>query len=60
MNEKEGMTPCVVQDVKNNNVLMLAYMNDESLEQTKKTGYMHYWSRSPFGRRERPPGTYRR
>jgi phosphoribosyl-ATP pyrophosphohydrolase/phosphoribosyl-AMP cyclohydrolase len=46
MNEKEGMTPCVVQDVKNNNVLMLAYMNDESLEQTKKTGYMHYWSRS--------------
>ncbi len=46
MSEKEGMIPCVVQDVKNNNVLMLAYMNDESLEQTKKTGYMHYWSRS--------------
>jgi phosphoribosyl-ATP pyrophosphohydrolase/phosphoribosyl-AMP cyclohydrolase len=46
MSEKEGMIPVVVQDVKNNNVLMLAYMNDESLEQTKKTGYMHYWSRS--------------
>jgi len=38
--------PVVVQDVKNNNVLMLAYMNDESIELTKKTGYMHYWSRS--------------
>lgn len=46
MSEKEGMMPCVVQDVRNNNVLMLAYMNEESLEQTKKTGYMHYWSRS--------------
>ena len=38
--------PVVVQDIKNNNVLMLAYMNDEALELTKKTGYMHYWSRS--------------
>jgi phosphoribosyl-ATP pyrophosphohydrolase/phosphoribosyl-AMP cyclohydrolase len=46
MSEEEGMIPVVVQDVKNNNVLMLAYMNDESIEQTKKTGYMHYWSRS--------------
>jgi phosphoribosyl-ATP pyrophosphohydrolase/phosphoribosyl-AMP cyclohydrolase len=46
MSEKEGMIPVVVQDVRNNNVLMLAYMNDESIEQTKKTGYMHYWSRS--------------
>jgi phosphoribosyl-ATP pyrophosphohydrolase/phosphoribosyl-AMP cyclohydrolase len=25
---------------------MLAYMNDEALELTRKTGYMHYWSRS--------------
>jgi phosphoribosyl-ATP pyrophosphohydrolase/phosphoribosyl-AMP cyclohydrolase len=40
------LVPVVVQDVKNNNVLMLAYMNDEALELTKKTGYMHYWSRS--------------
>jgi len=46
MSEKQELTPVVVQDVKNNNVLMLAYMNEESLKQTKKTGYMHYWSRS--------------
>jgi phosphoribosyl-ATP pyrophosphohydrolase/phosphoribosyl-AMP cyclohydrolase len=38
--------PVVVQDIRNNNVLMLAYMNDEALELTKKTGFMHYWSRS--------------
>jgi len=46
MSEEQSLMPVVVQDVKNNNVLMLAYMNDESLEKTKKTGYMHYWSRS--------------
>ncbi len=46
MSDEKGLIPVVVQDVKNNNVLMLAYMNAESLEQTKKTGYMHYWSRS--------------
>lgn len=46
MIEKKELVPVVVQDVKNNNVLMLAYMNDEALELTKKTGYMHYWSRS--------------
>lgn len=44
--EAKGLTPVIVQDVRNNNVLMLAYMNDESLELTRKTGYMHYWSRS--------------
>ena len=46
MSEKNGLMPVVVQDVRNNNVLMLAYMNDEALALTKKTGYMHYWSRS--------------
>jgi phosphoribosyl-ATP pyrophosphohydrolase/phosphoribosyl-AMP cyclohydrolase len=46
MSEGQELMPVVVQDVKNNNVLMLAYVNKESLELTKKTGYMHYWSRS--------------
>ncbi|OGS55529.1 MAG: hypothetical protein A3K60_05155 [Euryarchaeota archaeon RBG_19FT_COMBO_56_21] len=46
MSENKDLVPVVVQDVRNNNVLMLAYMNDEALELTKKTGYMHYWSRS--------------
>jgi len=43
---QQDLMPVIVQDVKNNNVLMLAYMNHEALELTKKTGYMHYWSRS--------------
>lgn len=46
MIEKNELVPVVVQDVKNNNVLMLAYVNNEALELTRKTGYMHYWSRS--------------
>jgi len=46
MSEKEELKPVVVQDVRNNNVLMLAYMNDKAMELTKRTGYMHYWSRS--------------
>ena len=46
MSEKQELMPVIVQDVRNNNVLMLAYMNDEALELTKKTGMMHYWSRS--------------
>lgn len=46
MSEDRALIPVVVQDVRNNNVLMLAYMNEESLELTRRTGYMHYWSRS--------------
>ena len=38
--------PVIVQEIRNNNVLMLAYMNEQALELTKKTGFMHYWSRS--------------
>lgn len=43
---EKRLIPVVVQDVRTNNVLMVAYMNDEAMELTRKTGYMHYWSRS--------------
>jgi len=46
MADDAGLIPVVAQDVRNNNVLMLAYANEEALELTRKTGYMHYWSRS--------------
>ena len=46
MKEDGELIPVVVQDVKNNNVLMVAFTNGEALELSKKTGYMHYWSRS--------------
>lgn len=44
--DAQGLVPAVVQDVKTNAVVMLAYMNKESLELTLKTGYTWFWSRS--------------
>ena len=41
-----GLVPCVTQDANTNQVLMLAYMNEESLEETLRSGYATYWSRS--------------
>lgn len=42
----DGMVPVVVQDEKTDEVLMVAYMNEEAYEQTIKTGRMTYFSRS--------------
>ncbi|MCQ2495057.1 MAG: phosphoribosyl-AMP cyclohydrolase [Lachnospiraceae bacterium] len=42
----DGLVPCIVQDYKNNEVLMLAYMNEESFNLTVETGIMTYFSRS--------------
>lgn len=44
--DARGLVPAVVQDVKTGAVLMLAYMNEESLKLTLKTGYTWFWSRS--------------
>jgi len=42
----DGMVPVIVQDYENNDVLMLAYMNEEAFEETIHCGVMTYWSRS--------------
>ncbi len=42
----DGMVPVIVQDYKTNDVLMLAYMNDEAFNTTIKIGKMTYYSRS--------------
>ena len=42
----DGLIPVVVQDYQNNQVLMVAYMNEESFTLTIQTGKMTYWSRS--------------
>jgi phosphoribosyl-AMP cyclohydrolase len=41
-----GLIPAIVQDVTNNEVLMLAYMNTQSLALTLATGKATFWSRS--------------
>ncbi|MCK4518989.1 MAG: phosphoribosyl-AMP cyclohydrolase [Candidatus Omnitrophica bacterium] len=42
----QGLIPAIVQDCRNNQVLMLAYMNKESLLKTVETGQTHFYSRS--------------
>ncbi len=42
----DGLLPVVVQDYKTNEVLMMAYMNEEAFEHTLKSGKMTYYSRS--------------
>ncbi len=41
-----GLVPAIVQDDETNEVLMLAYMNQEAWEKTLASGEAHYWSRS--------------
>lgn len=45
--EKEnGLVPAVIQDVQTGKVLMLGYMNKESLQKTQETGHVTFFSRS--------------
>jgi phosphoribosyl-AMP cyclohydrolase / phosphoribosyl-ATP pyrophosphohydrolase len=44
--DSRGLVPCVVQDWDTGVVLMLAYMNEESLRKTMETGFTWFFSRS--------------
>lgn len=44
--EKHELIPAIIQDVESDDVLMLAYMNRQSLEKTLQTGLTWFWSRS--------------
>ena len=41
-----GLIPAIAQDVDSKEVLMLAWMNAQSIAQTLETGRATYWSRS--------------
>jgi phosphoribosyl-AMP cyclohydrolase len=41
-----GLVPVIVQDHRSREVLMVAYMNKQAWEKTRKTGKAHYYSRS--------------
>jgi phosphoribosyl-AMP cyclohydrolase len=41
-----GLVPAIVQDADTRDVLMMAWMNAESLRLTQETGESHFWSRS--------------
>ena len=44
--KQNGLIPCVVQYVETKQVLMLAYMNEESYQKTVETKLATYYSRS--------------
>lgn len=44
--DDDGLVLAIAQDAATKDVLMVAYMNEETLRQTLDTGRMTYWSRS--------------
>jgi phosphoribosyl-AMP cyclohydrolase len=42
----DGLIPAIIQDAANGRVLMMAWMNRESLDKTLQTGKTWFWSRS--------------
>ena len=44
--DANGLVPAIVQDAETHQVLMLAYMNAESLRRTLETNETYFWSRS--------------
>ena len=45
--DDNGLITTVVTSFDTGEILMLAYMNEQSLQLTLETGIAHYWSRSP-------------
>ena len=43
---QDGLLPAIAQDAENGRVVMVAWMNRESLEETVRSGNAVYWSRS--------------
>jgi len=44
--DEKGLIPVIIQDARNGEVLMLGYMNRESLQKTLETGQAWFYSRS--------------
>ncbi len=44
--DEKGLIPAIIQDARNGEVLMLGYMNRESLQKTLETGQAWFYSRS--------------
>jgi phosphoribosyl-AMP cyclohydrolase/phosphoribosyl-ATP pyrophosphohydrolase/phosphoribosyl-AMP cyclohydrolase len=44
--DANGLVPAIIQDAETKEVLMLAYMNEQSLQLTLEEGETYFWSRS--------------
>jgi phosphoribosyl-ATP pyrophosphohydrolase/phosphoribosyl-AMP cyclohydrolase len=54
--DEHGLVPCVVQEWRTGEILMLAYCDEEAIARSRDTGEMHFFSRSR-GRLWRKGGT---
>lgn len=43
---KNNLIPVIAQDHETNEILILAFANEEAVRKTMETGYVHYYSRS--------------
>ncbi len=43
--DDRGLVPAIVQDADTNEILMMAWMNEESLQRTLEQGTTWFWSR---------------
>ena len=46
LNFRDGLIPVATQDYQTGEVLMIAFMNKKAFEMTRRTGCVHYWSRT--------------
>jgi phosphoribosyl-AMP cyclohydrolase len=44
--DENGLITAIMQDAQTNEVLMVAYMNNQALMKTLESGMAHFWSRS--------------
>lgn len=44
--DQNGLIPAIVQDIRNGEVLMMAWLNAEALQRTMESGEAWFWSRS--------------
>lgn len=42
----DGLVPAVIRDATTGDVLMVGFLNQDALDRTRATGFVHYWSRS--------------
>ena len=44
--DERGLLPVITQDANSKDVLMMAWMNKDTIQETLRTGFVTYWSRS--------------
>ena len=59
--DQNGLIPAIAQDWVDGSILMMAWMNKESITKTLESGEVHYWvvQGKNFGTKAKQAGTFR-